>query len=306
MARDTENIDYYLFGKVEVEPILKWAGGKRQLIPFFIDLLPESFEVYYEPFVGGGALLTSLYNMGLIRKAVISDTNADLINLYKLIKEKPNELIEEINRLNPKNTADFYYRARKEFNSIKEFNSRKGALLIYLNRHCYNGLWRVNSRGEFNVPFGRYKNPSMPSKEKILAFHTMLSLVDIRNEDFEYAVKDARRGDFVYFDPPYFPVSETANFTSYVVDGFSYSDQVRLSRVMKELDRRGVQVMLSNSDVKEIRDLYSEFKIYSVEANRFINSDPNKRKGIREIIVLNYEVKRKLAWWKRDKDRENS
>lgn len=288
MSRDT-GVGYGIKERPVAEPLLKWAGGKRQIIPKLLHLAPQDFKVYYEPFVGGGALLTALYNRGLLRgRAVISDTNRDLIGLYRLIKQDPEALINELKRLEYGNNRESYYRARREFNETKGFTPRKGALLIYLNRHCFNGLWRVNSKGEFNVPFGRYRRTSLPSKDKIMAFHHLLTNVEIYDLDFEEVVERAKVGDFIYFDPPYFPISETAYFTSYVAEGFSWDAQLRLYRVVQDLSKKGVMVIVSNSGSPEIRKLYEDYRIYEVETNRAINSDPSQRTGSRELIIMNY------------------
>lgn len=278
-----------------LKPLVKWAGGKRQILPELIKRVPENWNVYYEPFIGGGALLIELYNRGKINFAVISDLNAELINLYKVIKYKPYELIAELKNTEFKNDRETYFKLRERFNEIignPEYSVERAALFVYLNRHCYNGLWRVNRSGKFNVPFGRYKNPSMPSDEAILEFSKMLEKVKIFNVDFEDAVKDAKKGDFVYFDPPYQPVSKTAYFTDYTSYGFDYSEQKRLARVAKELSKKGVYVMVSNSNTEEIKDLYADFHIFVINANRFINSRADKRKGAREVIITNYKIKK--------------
>ena len=275
---------------MEVSPIVKWAGGKRQLLPYLMNLLPPKFDRYFEPFVGGGALLTELYNKGLLKKGIISDTNKDLINLYKIVKTEPESLIYELDRLNPENTAKFYYNSRKEFNKTFRQTARKGALFLYLNRYGFNGIWRVNFKGCFNVPFGRHTNPNIPSIEKIMEFNKMLKKVTLLNKSFEYATVKAKRGDFVYFDPPYLPISKTACFTDYTSQGFTIEDQVRLAENFKKLNMKGVRIMLSNSDVAEIEELYKGFNLQHVTVNRTINSNTNKRTGFKEVIITNYEV----------------
>ena len=280
----------------KVVPIVKWAGGKRQIIKSLLEKLPSHFSTYFEPFLGGGALLIELYNKGILKNAVVSDINLELINLYTAIKNCPDEVVYYIKNLDFKNAEDDYYKARELYNSIKiknmgtieNENLLKAVLLLYLNRHCYNGLYRVNSKGEFNVPFGRYKNPKMPTSEEIFAFSEMLQSVEILHADFEEAVKKASEFDFVYFDPPYMPVSKTANFTDYTVAGFSKVEQVRLKNVCDNLSKKGCFVMVSNSDSEFIRDLYRSYNIEVIEAKRLINSTAEKRTGHKEVIITNY------------------
>lgn len=278
-----------------LRPLVKWAGGKRWLIPELIARLPQGWRRYYEPFAGGVALLVELYNRGLLQSGVISDTNQELVNLYLVVKGSPHQLIEALKALPYGNNPASYYSARERFNSLmgKGDPIERAALFLYLNRHCYNGLWRVNTRGEFNVPFGRYERPSLPSEGDILKFHDMLQRIEVRNVDFEDAVVDVGREDLVYFDPPYQPISETSYFTDYTSEGFTIKDQVRLARVFQELSDRGSYVILSNSDVEEIRTLYAKFHVEEVVANRFINSKTDRRRGARELVITNYEVKRR-------------
>ena len=206
------------------KPVLKWAGGKRQLLPNLLKNIPDKFHTYYEPFIGGAALLISLYSLNRINNAVISDTNTDLYNLYKTIRENPQQLIDELGNLGFKNTKEDYYKARELFNSSSNPVERT-AILIYLNRHGYNGLYRVNSHNKFNVPFGKYTNPGMPSPENVMALSGLLQSCTVMNSDFEIAVKNAVNGDFVYFDPPYMPLSKTSYFTGYTHSGFNERDQ---------------------------------------------------------------------------------
>lgn len=273
-------------------PILKWAGGKRQLLPVLQSRLPKRFGNFYEPFVGGGALLIDLYNSGCLQKAVISDLNLDVFNLYQVVKTRVADLILHLTNLPYGNKREDFLKARARFNSLKDFqppHPERAALMLYLNRHCYNGLYRVNSRGEFNVPFGRYKNPSMPGEEQLLLFHEMLQQVEILNLDFEKVVEDIQEGDFVYFDPPYVPLSSTANFTSYTRNGFGEADQIRLARVFKKLDERGAYVMVSNADVPLMWELFQGYSLTVIGAPRRINSDTRGRHLVRELIITNYQ-----------------
>ncbi|KAA8923557.1 DNA adenine methylase [Thermoplasma sp.] len=275
--------------KSDYRPILKWAGGKRQLLPILLKNIPAEFNNYYEPFVGGAALLISLYSSNLIDHAVISDTNKDLYDLYKIIKENPLELIQELKNLEFRNSREDYYKARSLFNSTED-PVRRSALLIYLNRHGYNGLYRVNSENKFNVPFGRYKNPSMPSSENIMAISEVLQSCAIMNSDFEFAVSGATKGDFVYLDPPYMPLNRTSYFTEYTKSGFDEKDQERLFRVFKGLSEKGVYVMESNSSTEFIKALYNDFSYIEVDARRNINSIGSKRNPIKELIITNYNI----------------
>jgi len=268
-----------------LKPIVKWAGGKRQILNELLRYVPKRFGTYYEPFFGGGSLFIALSKAGNIRKSVISDTNPDIYNLYSIVKEKPGRLIEELDNISYGNVRSDYYSARDEFNGMPPFGARRAALFLYLNRLGYNGLYRVNSKGKFNVPFGRYKTHSMPSREEILAFSEALRGCSILDKDFEIAVSDAEAGDLVYFDPPYMPVSNTAYFTDYTPAGFSYQDQRRLSEVTFKLLERGVAVIISNADTPEIRELYKSINVVQINARRSINSVARGRGAVSELII---------------------
>ena len=271
------------------KPILKWAGGKRQLLPALIKNIPEKFNTYYEPFIGGAALLISLYSLNKINESVISDTNKDLYNLYKTIMENPQQLIDKLDNLEFKNNKEDYYKARELFNSTED-PANRSALLIYLNRHGYNGLYRVNSSNKFNVPFGKYNNPGMPSSRNIMALSELFQSCTIMNSDFELTVNNANKGDFVYLDPPYMPLSKTSYFTGYTHSGFDEKDQERLAKSFRELSDRGVYVMESNSSTDFIKELYKDFNLLEVDARRNINSVGTKRNSIKELIITNYGV----------------
>jgi len=275
----------------KIKPIIKWAGGKRQLIPQMITNLPEKWNTYFEPFAGGLAMIVALRNMGRISKAVIGDTNPELISLYIEVRDNPEGLIEAMKSIQYINERESYLSARKRFNAIRgteENRTDRSALFIYLNRHCFNGLWRVNSMGEFNVPFGRYSNPSLPDAAQIMGLSKILQDVDIRYCDFETTLSDVQPGDFVYLDPPYEPVTRTSNFTSYTKNGFTPLDQMRLRDVCRKLDSLGVMFMVSNSLSPSIMELYSEFTIKKVGANRSINRDGRGRTGMTELLITNY------------------
>ncbi len=271
-----------------VAPFLKWVGGKRQLLPAISNLLPQSFNGYYEAFIGGGAVLFDIQP----RQAVINDFNPELINVYRVIKEKPEQLIKDLKR--HKNESEYFYELRAldrqtGFNKLSDV--KKASRVIYLNKTCYNGLYRVNSAGEFNAPFGRYKNPNIVNETTIRAVSEYLNSnnITILNGDFETAVETAQKGDFVYFDPPYVPVSQSANFTGYVKGGFDLKEQERLRNVCNQLNEKGVSFLLSNSSTHIIHELYKNYDIHTVKATRAINSNALKRGAIDEVLIRNYE-----------------
>ena len=271
-----------------IAPFLKWVGGKRQLMSAIKDLIPKNYTNYYEPFIGGGAVLFGLQP----KKAVINDCNEELINVYQTIKENPEELIFDLKT--HKNESDYFYKLRgldreKKFENLS--NVKKASRVIYLNKTCYNGLYRVNSSGEFNSPFGRYKNPNIVNETTIKAVSKYLNNNDITilNEDFEESVKKTKKNVFVYFDPPYHPVSTNSNFTGYVQGGFDKDKQCRLKCLCDELDEKGVKFLLSNSATQFIEELYKDYNISYVKANRAINSNGKKRGEIDEVLIRNYE-----------------
>ncbi|MDD4138478.1 MAG: DNA adenine methylase [Methanoregula sp.] len=276
---------------VTCSPFIKWAGGKRQLLEELNKRLPSYWNTYYEPFVGGGALLASLENQGRLSRAVIADLNAELINLYRVVQDTPDALVAALSDEEFKNDEASYTFLKSKFNTLignPSHGIERAALLIYLNKHGFNGLWRVNSKGKFNVPFGSHRKRSIPSESCILKFSALLGKVTILNADFEKAVKTARKGDFIYFDPPYQPVSKTASFTDYNSRGFRFEDQERLAHLFRKLSKKGIHLMLSNSKVAAIEELYDGFCIDTVDAKRFINCNGERRSGIQEIIVTNY------------------
>ena len=267
--------------------MLKWAGGKRKLLPSMIERIPDSFNRYVEPFVGGGAMFFELKNRGWITSAILSDVNSELISLYTIIRDSPEQLIESLEDIDYRNNREAFNRAREEFNS-NPLPVRKAALMIYLNRHCFNGLYRVNFSGKFNVPFGRYNNPVIPGKEQIIEVSASLKHVDLKCCDFENSIREAREEDFVYLDPPYQPISETSSFTSYSSGGFGEKEQRRLAKAFRDASSSGVFLMLSNSDSSLIRELYSDFNISNVLAARSINSNGKGRGKINEVLITNY------------------
>lgn len=276
-----------------VRPFLKWAGGKRQLIPeITANYLPAKYNTYYEPFLGGGAIFFELQS----KEAVVNDSNSELINCYKVIRDSLDELMEDLKR--HENNEDYYYNIR-DWDRKKNYDSKtaveRASRIIFLNKTCYNGLFRVNSHGEFNVPFGRYKKPNILDEEVLKAVSYYLNNNDIKllNGDFEDAVKDAKAGDFVYFDPPYDPISNTASFTGYDMNGFNKDEQIRLKNTVDNLNKRGCQVLLSNADTDFIVDLYKDYQIEKVYATRAINSNALKRGKVQEVLVMNnYECRK--------------
>jgi len=274
-----------------IVPLLKWAGGKRQLRSELVCRLPYRWGTYFEPFVGGGALLVELANLGRLDHAVIGDKNPELVNLYQVVKQDPEGLARALTNGRFRNDEESFRELKTEFNALIGTRRRpveRAALLVYLNKHSYNGLWRVNQKGQYNVPFGKHSKLSLPSYQRLLKFSRMLECVTLMHADFERIIRTAKQGDFVYFDPPYHPLSKTARFTDYTTGGFSFDDQVRLARAFRRLSGRGVQMMLSNSCTPEIKELYEEFSIHTVTAKRFINCKGEKRSGVFEVIVTNY------------------
>ena len=271
-----------------IKPFLKWAGGKRQLIPTLLAHLPKKYNVYYEPFVGGGALLFAVQP----KQAVINDVNSELINCYKVIKNSLNELIEELKSY--ENDKTYYYTVRN-WDRDEEYEHKtpieRAARIIFLNKTCFNGLFRVNSQGQFNVPFGSYKNPNILDVAVLEAVSKYLNAdhIEFLNLDFQKAVEGTKKGDFVYFDPPYDPISNSAYFTSYNVNGFEKNEQIRLKEAFDSLNFRGCHILLSNAYTDFVVDLYKNYNQTKVSAIRAINSNAKKRGKVDEILVKNYE-----------------
>ena len=276
--------------EVTLQPFTKWTGGKRQLLPVIRELMPKTYNRYFEPFVGGGALFFDLAP----KDAVINDFNAELINCYQQIKDNPQELIEILKVHQEYNSKEYYLDLRsadrdERIDMMSEV--QRAARILYMLRVDFNGLYRVNSKNQFNVPYGRYKNPKIVDENLVSTISTYLNnnQIEIKKGDFEKAVLDVQPGDFVYFDPPYIPLSETSAFTSYTHEGFSYDDQVRLRDTFKKLNDAGAYVMLSNSSSFLVEELYRDFNIHYVEATRTNGAKSSSRGKISEIIVTNYE-----------------
>jgi len=268
----------------EARPFLKWVGGKSRLLDQFLPLLPAplSYGAYFEPFLGSGAVFFSLRPS----TAVLSDVNREIIDCYRAVKTCPEDVIREL----AKHTYDdaHYYAVRAK-------KPRKPAVAaartLYLNKTGYNGLYRVNSAGLFNVPMGRYKNPGFQSEAlfaNLRACSEALRHAELTSGDFQGIATRARKGDFVYLDPPYVPVSQTSAFTSYARGGFPWSEQERLARMCRELWQRGVKIMLSNSDTESVRELYKDFRVDVVHASRSVNSQGTKRGKVREVVARNF------------------
>ncbi len=274
------------------KPFVKWAGGKRQLIPEIEKHLPEKFSSYYEPFLGGGALLFHLLSENKNLKGYVSDLNSDLILSYVTIRDNLNGLLKSLQKHSDKYFSDSksYYYSVRETNPISQIE--KVSRLLFMNRTCFNGLYRVNSKGKFNVPLGRYSNPNIVQEENLHSVNQFLNhnKIIIKCQDFSSTVEKTKKGDFVYFDPPYQPVSKTANFTSYTNGNFGLNDLKRLAKVSNQLSKKGANVLLSNSSSKQVRELFSskDWEIFEIEANRAINSDSNKRTGHSELLIKNY------------------
>lgn len=272
-----------------VAPVVKWVGGKRQLLEDLIPLCPKRITSYCEPFVGGGALLFNRQPS----VAYINDINEEIINVYRIIKDNVEELIAELKKY--RNESDYFYTVR-EWDRDKNVysnlsNVQKASRMIYLNKTCYNGLFRVNGAGEFNTPFGNYKNPNIVDSTTVKAVSSYFnsSTIYFSNIDYAEILNDIPKNTFVYLDPPYDPVSGTSNFTGYAKGGFDKNEQVRLRDCCADLDKRGIKFMLSNSATDFIRDLYHDYSLIIVHAKRTINSVSTKRGEIDEIVVRNYE-----------------
>jgi len=276
-----------------VKPYLKWAGGKRQILPEIREHLPQNFRglYYHEPFLGAGALFLNQQP----RRAVVNDNNAELVLTYKVIREQVDDLIGVLSVHKERNNEKYYYEIREQDRDREVFNKltdvQKAARLIYLNKTCFNGLYRVNSQGLFNVPYGKYTNPAICDVPVLRAIHNYLenAEIEILHGDFADAVKNAGRKTFIYFDPPYYSPNNT-NFTGYLAGGFGDDEQARLRDVFVERTDAGAKCLLSNSDTQFIRDLYDDgrFEFFTIKAKRIINSDSTGRGEVDEILIKNW------------------
>ncbi|MCC6953358.1 MAG: DNA adenine methylase [Deltaproteobacteria bacterium] len=271
--------------RIPPRPFLKWAGGKTGLLEELQKRTPQSYGTYFEPFLGGGAFFFSL----LPTNAVLSDIGGELVNCFLTVRNNVEELITELQT---------HKHTKKHFYNLRQLDRRadywlrtpveKASRFIFLNKTCFNGLYRVNSRGEFNVPFGSYKNPKIFDADNLRACSRALNRAQISKRSFEAVLDNATSGDFVYFDPPYVPLNETSNFTSYAEDGFSLERQAKLADVCAELDRKGVKFMLSNSHTEFVLEAYRKFRVDTVYASRAINSVAANRGKVAEVVVTNY------------------
>ena len=273
----------------QAKPFLKWVGGKRQLIDELLKGMPEKISSYHEPFLGGGALFFELAGQKRFKKAYLSDLNPELINAYVVVQTKVEELIKSLKK--HVHSKEYYYRLRSaDPKNLDEV--ARASRLIYLNKTCYNGLYRVNSKGQFNVPFGSYKNPKICDEENLRLCAEALKGVSIRLQSFDAILRSAKPKDFIYFDPPYHPVSSTANFSAYEKSGFGETEQRKLKDVFAELAHKKCLVMLSNSYSDFLLALFQHYRmkkqLQTVNATRAINSKSSARGAVREIIVRNY------------------
>lgn len=275
----------------EAQPFLKWVGGKAQLLAQFDEFFPPCVTRYVEPFVGGGAVFFHLRARFPQMQAFLRDNNGELINAYTVVRDRPRELMRRLDRHNADFRADretYFYLVRSQHHLPAAHTVERAARLIFLNKTCFNGLWRVNSKGEFNVPIGSHNNPALYDEENIYAASRALEGVHLQTQDFRDTLAQTRRGDFVYIDPPYYPVSPTASFTSYTKDDFGEEQQKELAANFASAANRGVRLMLSNSDTTFIRHLYRNFTIHTVSARRMVNCDGTKRGAVSEVVVTNF------------------
>ncbi len=273
-----------------VSPFLKWVGGKRQIMPSIVDLLPKNINDlnYIEPFIGGGAVLFHLQP----KNAIINDFNEELINVYRVIKENLNDLIEDLKK--HENNADYFYEIRSldrsdGFNNLTSVE--RASRVIYLNKTCFNGLYRVNNAGEFNAPFGRYKNPNIVNEPTLKAVSKYLNSnnIELRTGDYADVLNNINPNSFIYLDPPYHPLSISSNFTGYIQGGWSDEDQIRLRETCDLMNTLGIKFLLSNSSAPFIIDEYRNYNISIVKANRSVNSNGAGRGEVDEVLIRNYE-----------------
>ena len=270
------------------KPFVKWVGGKRQLVPELLGLFPEQAGTYFEPFVGGGAVYWAMAEQGRFQAAVLNDFNEELVNCYRVVRDFPDELIDQLSKLVIDKEVYMQLRA-----ALPEsfFPVRRAARTIYLNKLGFNGLYRVNKSGAFNVPWGSYKNPKIYDEDNLRSCaETLNRATSLRSGDFAAAVTDAKAGDLVYFDPPYVELSATSNFKSYTSGGFSLDDQYRLAACFRELAERGVTAVTSNSSAELVREIYEGWETHEVQARRSVNSRGDKRGPITELIMINRKV----------------
>jgi DNA adenine methylase len=273
--------------RVSIPSFVKWAGGKKQLLEQFNRFFPKKINRYIEPFVGGGAVLFFVLKEYKPKEVFIFDINEELIKTYEIIRDDVENLIKELKKLKSLHSKEVYYKIREEDPELLS-KLTTASRFIYLNKTCFNGLYRVNSKGGFNVPIGSYKNPTIVNEEELREISKLLQNVKIKNASFEECLKYAKKEDFIYFDPPYYPLKKSS-FTTYTKGNFLDKEQQQLKEVFSELDKKGCRVMLSNSDTKFIKDLYKRFKVSFVKASRMINCNGKDRGKISEVVITNYE-----------------
>jgi DNA adenine methylase len=264
-------------------PILKWAGGKSRLLPELLSRLPARWDRYFEPFAGGAALFFALAP----QRAVLGDANQDLMDVYRAVGANCSAVIRGLRSHQKLHSATYFYETRALWNTqrSKWTLPKRAAAFVYLNKTCFNGLWRVNRAGEFNVPMGRYADPPICVPEALRAVHSVLARAELHSADYRETIRDARPGDLVYLDPPYYPTSSTANFTSYTLGAFTDENQRELADIARRLASRGCHVMVSNSDTPFIHDLYQGFRVSRVRCPRSINSATSRRGEVNELII---------------------
>lgn len=269
--------------QVMAHPFVKWAGGKRKLLPTLVDYFPPTHEIrnYFEPFLGGGAVFFHLQHP----RSFLSDSNPMLIELYQVVRNDVETLINTLRK--HRNEKKYYYQVRAQ-NPHTLSELERAARFIFLNKTCYNGLYRVNRNGHFNVPFGSYKDPLICDDEGLRAASLALQNASLSADDFEHALSIAGAEDFVYCDPPYHPLNKTSSFTAYTAGKFDSEEQARLAQVYEDLTRRNCRVMLSNSDTPLIRSLYKDFRMIEVQTHRAINRNADGRGKITELVIINY------------------
>ncbi|HML74909.1 MAG TPA: Dam family site-specific DNA-(adenine-N6)-methyltransferase [Anaerohalosphaeraceae bacterium] len=273
-----------LFDKIEAKPFIKWVGGKRSLLDVIIPSIPKTIDTYYEPFIGGGAVFFALVER--LNKAILSDHNLDLVITYTVVKKEVNKLIKKLREHQSNHCEEyFYYMREQSYNDSIETAAR----FLYLNKTCYNGLYRVNQKGKFNTPIGKYTNPNIVQEDNLIACSKALEKAEIKHIDFEEITP--QKGDFVYFDPPYHPTDDIS-FTQYTKNDFTEKDQIRLKLFISRLHRNGIKVMLSNSKTHFILNLYKAkyFKKQGVKAPRYVNCKVDKRGDVEELLITNYET----------------
>ena len=275
-------------GGIEAQPFLKWVGGKAQLLAQFAPHFPAHIERYVEPFIGGGAVFFHLKHRFPAMRALLRDSNDELINAYKAVRDQPAALMQRLDEhlaLYDRRGNDYYYEVRAQHELPAAESAVRAARMIFLNKTCYNGLWRVNGRGEFNVPVGRRARTTLYQRANLLAASAALQGVELAAQHFRVTLAEAQPGDFMYIDPPYVPVSTTAHFTSYTREDFSLADQQELARLAGDAMQRGVRLMLSNSDTPLVHELYRGFDLHRVQARRAVNRDATKRGVVSEIVA---------------------